>query len=156
MVTLVVLLSQKRETEASPDNRDLWGVRTPGAGAEHWGRDRPGWGQELGWGTRVRPPQRPFHPSLQSLVPEAKAAPTEGLLAQGPPLGGTHRPCPSAAAGSREHPGGRSEGSPGCLLGRGGRGGQGAPSLQEAHGALVAPRGLQWEKRSHMGAGPGG
>ena len=36
------------------------------------------------------------------------------------------------------------EGGLGCLLGRGGRGGRGAPSLPEAHGALEAPRGLQW------------
>lgn len=43
------------------------------------------------------------------------------------------------------------EGRPGCLLGQGGRGGQGAPSLQEARGALAAPRALQWEKESREG-----
>lgn len=38
------------------------------------------------------------------------------------------------------------EGGPGCLLGRGGQGVRGAPSLREARGALAALRGLQWGK----------
>lgn len=135
---------------------DLWGVRTPGAGAGHWGRDRPGWGQKLGWGPPSVSPPGTLLPHPPKPCSKAAARLSEGLLPQGPSLRGTHRPCLSEAAGSRGHPGGRSEGSPGCLLGQGGRGGRGAPSLQEARGALAAPRGLRREKWSHVRARPGG
>lgn len=90
------------------------------------------------------PAPRPLPSSLRVCFPRVHLS-----------AGSTHRPCPSVAAGSRGPPEGCLEGSPGCLLGRGGRGGPGAPSLQEARGALVAPSGLRWEKRSPVRAGPG-
>lgn len=140
------------------------GGQTPGAGAEHRGRDRPlgptwGWGGPPPYlGYPVPPPGQAEAPLTDSLLHRVLLGQwTLQILALLPTPAlkrDTHCPCPSVAAGSRGRLGGRLEGAPGCLLGQGGRVVQGAPSLQEAHGALAAPRGLWGEKRSHRRAGP--
>lgn len=136
------------------------GGQTSGEGAEHRGKDRPTGAKSGAKGPASAPPTPSAKPHSLSasrvlwrgLTLQARARPAQPLSCD------THCPGLWEAARSRGRLGGRLEGGPGCLPGQGGRGGQAAPSLQEARGALAAPGGLQWgDKESQEGwpDGPG-
>ena len=162
-MTLVMVLSPEVTPRPGQRADGHQGVRPQGQELSTEAGTDP-WGQPWGWGDHP-PPRLPRPPAWQSRGPTHGLSASWGsvggwtlqILAQPPtpaPKRDTHCPCPSVAAGSKGRLGGHLEGGPGCLLGQGGRGGQGAPSLQAAHGALAAPRGLWGEKRSHRRAGP--